>query len=201
MLQDWYLLAGGSSGDNGGEIHFAAQRLVDTGDPSDWRVVPDADPLKPHRFIAAWGDSPDIQYHGPDGRVRGAIRFHPGDKDVGIGAASQSPMQALAADDDILVVEIGPSGAMIPHDAATTYMNYCFDIWDKIDPAVVAAGLHMVGFEFVHDAASVGEVAPHRLVEEMKGGAWEWKSPIENNRAGESRTDQVGGNSLAHVCV
>ena len=168
MLQDWYLLAGGSSE---GEIHFAAQRLVDTGDPSDWRVVPDADPLIPHRYIAAWGDSPDIQYHGPDGRVRGAIRFHPGDRDVGIGAAS--PMQALAADPDILVVEIGPSGAMIAHDAATTYMDFCFDIEDKVDPAEAAAGLHMVGFEFVHDAASAGEVSPHGLVEEMKGGALE----------------------------
>ena len=71
--QDWYLLTGES---DGSMIRFTAQRVLDTSDPSDWPITVDTEPMNPNRYIAAWGNSAEISYHGPENRLLGSIRFH-----------------------------------------------------------------------------------------------------------------------------
>jgi len=69
-----------SSQTNDGFLIFEATRLLDTGDAQDRAIIDDSNQAVPAtRIIAAWGDSPQVSYHG-NNRVRGAVRWF-GDKD------------------------------------------------------------------------------------------------------------------------
>jgi hypothetical protein len=84
--QDWELVNAtvdtstttGDDENNGGGSGFLMielKRLLNTGDPQDHVLLNDESTLiGPRRVIAAWGDDPEMGYHGAK-RARGAIRF------------------------------------------------------------------------------------------------------------------------------
>lgn len=63
---------------NGEFIAFQATRALDTNDKQDWPIFPlDGDPSTPPTIIiAAYGNTPTLQFHGRGNSVRSAVRFH-----------------------------------------------------------------------------------------------------------------------------
>jgi hypothetical protein len=70
--QDWQCV---DSFMDAGFLIVQVERLLDTGDPQDRKIVRDnQDFMAATRIIGAWGPSPYASYHGPN-RVRGAVRW------------------------------------------------------------------------------------------------------------------------------
>lgn len=77
-------------------VIFEATRVLDTGDPQDRIIFPDADTLiASHRIIAAWGNDESVSYH-KENKARGAIRW------FGEGA-----VEALTFEQTMRAVSIG----------------------------------------------------------------------------------------------
>jgi len=72
---DWELVSSEVDVDSG-FIMIEFKRKLDTKDPQDRVIFNDESTMiVPHRVIAAWGDSPQVAYHGLN-VARGAIRFY-----------------------------------------------------------------------------------------------------------------------------
>jgi hypothetical protein len=120
---------------------FETKRLLDTGDPQDKVIVNDASTLIPsHRVIAAWGDSPEVGYHGLN-RSRGAIRFFgSGDEQATFEAAMDRHAEGS--------FEVRSKDHLIP-DIDTEYASTCISRQDLIDQGVLDTQdmLNIIGFE------------------------------------------------------
>lgn len=137
---DWELLSS-SVDEEGGFIMIELKRLLDTDDTQDKKIFNDASTLvSPHRVIAAWGDSPEVGYHGLN-RARGAIRF------FGSGDDRASFDKAMDEQADGFF-----SVASINHEISTEETEYayaCVSRDDLIEQGVLNTTdiLNLIGFE------------------------------------------------------
>jgi hypothetical protein len=146
--QSWTLL---NSQTDGGFLIFEAVRLLDTGDPRDRPIVEDGDAglTEPSRIIAAWGDSDNLQYHGPNNRVRSSIRFYATGDD-----SFQDMMDAQAEGSIDLTAKDYPIKAN-----ETEYAYFCFSYADLVNAGMPNnTALHAIGFESIIDPRSAKHI-------------------------------------------
>jgi hypothetical protein len=159
--QDWTMI---SAGIVGGQMTVEAVRNIDTLDPQDTIIADDSWPaLDGTRFIAAWSDSPTIQYHGSSNRAFGQVRFYnPGPSD---------PLAAVKADPAVKTFDILQNRFQIP-TAPTTYDHQCFPLtseWGGPIPSINDSKLpskkNIVAMEVVLDPTSENPMGnAHHLV-------------------------------------
>ena len=149
--QSWTLL---NSQTDGGFVIFEGVRLLDTGDTQDRPIVDDSTvDVAAHRIIAAWGDTLVPGNHGPDSRVRSALRFH-GDGNVedltAVEAEAEGVLLLGAVDYPVKPIE-------------TEYANFCFSTADLNDMGMPNnTELHSIAFEPIIDPR--GEKYVHHFV-------------------------------------
>lgn len=115
-------------------------RALDTNDPQDRPIVTATD-VPPTRIIAAWGDTPEAQYHGPN-RVRGAVQW------------TQDGMQDFAAmmGDDAQTFRVAAMNYSIPVQE-TEYAIFCLNATDAVRQGVPSdEPISIIGVEAVIDA-------------------------------------------------
>jgi hypothetical protein len=137
--QDWILVS--SSLSYGEFLIFEATRKLDTGDPQDKAIIPDADPAIPqHRIIAAWGDSEEIAYHGTN-VARGSVRFYASDN--GAGAFEQAMLSQASGS-----FFVGSKNFTVPSTSDTEYIEFCQARSDLIGQGVpdTSDALNIIGF-------------------------------------------------------
>ena len=83
-------------------IAFRATRALDTQDSQDWPISPlDADiSIVPTIIIAAYGDTPTMQFHGNGNAVRSAVRFHASAAEEGADGKLMSNVDFLRSQAD-----------------------------------------------------------------------------------------------------
>ena len=149
--QDWTLI---SSSNAGGYITVEAARSIDTRDAQDTKIIDDSWPaLDGTRYIAAWGDSATMQYHGRSNRIFGQVRFYnPGPAD---------PLAALKANPAVKIFEIKQDRHPIPVTPATSYDHLCIPLradWGGPLPlandSYLLSKRHIVAFEAIVDPTS-----------------------------------------------
>ncbi len=137
---DWELVSS-EIDEQGGFIMIELKRLLQTNDPQDKAIFNDASTLVPaHRVIAAWGDSPEVGYHGLN-RARGAIRFY----GLGDDKATFDREMEEKAEGTFLV-------ASINHEIASNETEYAYTCVTRDD--LIAQGvlnttdlINIIGFE------------------------------------------------------
>ena len=152
--QDWTLI---SSSNVGGIISIEIQRALNTGDPQDNEFVDDSWPaVDGTRFIAAWGDSPYIHYHGLDNVISGQLRF--------FKPSPQDPLAKIKADPDIRSFEILQQDFLIPTNT-TTYDHQCFPLSNRLGgPIPLNSTQHIVALEYVRDPRSGPHGNVHHII-------------------------------------
>jgi hypothetical protein len=159
--QNWELLEAWSSG---GFIIFEAVRDLDTGDTQDRPIINDGNPgnVPAHRIIAAWGDSPEISYHGPTNRVRSAVRFYGQPDDTAIFYQTMKNQSEGS-------FEIRATNYTIKQ-LDTEYKHFCFSREDLIALGVPDKPIQVIGWEpivsngstsFVHHFLVYGSQNPN----------------------------------------
>jgi hypothetical protein len=137
--QDWTLVA--SNVDYVGFIMFETRRLLNTGDPQDREIMNDEFTLiPPHRVIAAWGDDPEVGFHGMN-RARSAIRF------FGLGNEQATFETSMTKHADGFF-ELRSSNYPIK-TIDTEYVDLCFTREDLVAQGVPNTTdlLNVIGFE------------------------------------------------------
>eukprot|EP00546_Thalassionema_frauenfeldii_P011335 CAMPEP_0178917658 /NCGR_PEP_ID=MMETSP0786-20121207/13369_1 /TAXON_ID=186022 /ORGANISM="Thalassionema frauenfeldii, Strain CCMP 1798" /LENGTH=601 /DNA_ID=CAMNT_0020591233 /DNA_START=44 /DNA_END=1849 /DNA_ORIENTATION=+ len=95
-------------------IAFEASRLIDTKDDQDIRIRDDSGVyISPTIVIAAWGDSPNLAFHGKNRAVRSALRFY----------QQANPIDVSRSD----VVESGKSNQDILTESADESVKFTVD--------------------------------------------------------------------------
>ena len=152
--QDWSLL---SSSNIGGTITVEIQRALCTGDAQDNDILDDSWPaVDGTRYIAAWGDSPSIQYHGLDNVNTGQVRF--------FTPPPQDPLSTIRADPSIRSFDILQKDFLIPMDS-TTYDHQCFPLgYKQGGPINLTAKQHIVALEYLRDPSSGPQGNVHHIV-------------------------------------
>ncbi len=143
--QDWTLL---SSSIADGYITVEAVRNLDTRDVQDNQIIDDSWPaLDGTRYIAAWGDTSTMQYHGRTNRVFGQVRFY--------NQGPADPLAALRANPAVKTFEIMQDRFPIPTSPVTTYDHLCEPLRaDWGGPLANASKKHIVAFEAIVDPTS-----------------------------------------------
>lgn len=124
-----------------GLLTFEARRKLDTGDAQDKPILRDDDPTFPaHRIIAAWGDSPEVNYHGSN-VARGSVRFF---GSIDEDAAFQENMDTNAEGSFVVLA----NNYTIAEDEETQYIDFCATRADLIEQGVPNSTdtLSVVGF-------------------------------------------------------
>ena len=119
ICQDWVYLDAINAD---GFLIFEGKRLLNTMDGQDHPIIDDSQTFIPaQRVIAAWGDTTSsMTYHGPDNRVRGAIRLYGTGDEV-------TKFQSLIAESDGYFDLLVNNHTL--ENATTRYVNFCFN-WD-----------------------------------------------------------------------
>jgi len=141
VCQDWVLLSGSKEG---GKIIVEATRPLRTDDNEDWELADDSEFQQGHAFIAAWGDSETISYHGAK-RTSGRIQL--------FGSAPVDRLALIrAADSGIVESDILHTDNPIPA-RPTTYHEWCVDLQEAVgfDDAAAAVPRHVVAYDAVLD--------------------------------------------------
>jgi hypothetical protein len=133
---DWTLVSGGVSE---GKIHFEATRAMCTEDNQDWPLVNDKDTVEGTSFIAAWGNAVTIQYHGPQKRTFGIVRFF---------APTSSPNDPLAEiknDPDVAFFDLRTDSFAMP--AMETWYEHVCGMIVNATGENASEKLHIIAFE------------------------------------------------------
>ena len=110
-------------------LMFEARRKLNTGDPQDIALIRDTDLAIPEqRIISAWGDTPEVSFHGVDDVSRGSIRLYKTEVD-------EPDFDALMARDADGSFFVGARNFTIPAND-TTYQDFCITRQDLIDQGV-----------------------------------------------------------------
>jgi dopamine beta-monooxygenase len=144
--QDWLLL---DSIAEDGLILFEAERKLDTGDTMDWPISDDSGPVYPGtKLIAAWGDTDEMHYHGPDQRLQGRVRFF-GDPNVDEEVAFQEQLSQASEGSIVMTVQ----HFAVTAKRTSTYVQRCFTTTQfvKEQGLSVETPLHIIGFEWLLD--------------------------------------------------
>ena len=143
--QNWELRNAQS---DGGFVIFEAVRDLNTGDPQDRPIINDINPgeVPAHRIIAAWGDTPQISYHGLTGRVKSAIRFY------GAPNAATLFYQTMKEQADGSFV-VRAMDYTIPQQD-TEYKKFCFSQDALVNLGAVNQSIHVIGWEPIVSNAS-----------------------------------------------
>jgi Copper type II ascorbate-dependent monooxygenase, N-terminal domain/DOMON domain/Copper type II ascorbate-dependent monooxygenase, C-terminal domain len=119
ICQDWSLL---NTVNEDGFLIFEGKRLLITEDAQDYHIINDTETFVPaQRIIAAWGDTAVMEYHAPNKRVRGAIRWY------GVGDETSKFQNQIRAEADGYF-DLFVNNYTI-EDVSTRYETFCFN-WD-----------------------------------------------------------------------
>jgi hypothetical protein len=134
-------------------IMFETRRKLVTGDDQDIPLIRDNFIAVPEtRIIAAWGDTPDVSFHGTS-VARGSIRWYKREADV------PDFDEAMARDANGSFY-IGAQNYIIPGND-TTYESFCFTRKDLIEQGVPNTTdlMSVIGFNpIINDGASAAFV-------------------------------------------
>ena len=136
-----------SSQTDDGFLIFEAVRLLDTGDPQDRVILDDASRMiASTRIIAAWGDAPEVGYHGTN-RARAAVRWFDNLDEQEIFTRT---MEQNAAGS----FKIGASDHPI-NAVDTAYVKFCASHQDILAQGVPTIDkMSIIGFEPIVSASS-----------------------------------------------
>jgi DOMON domain len=147
VCQDWSFV---NAVNEDGFLIFEGKRLLDTGDGQDHAIVDDTETFIPaQRIIAAWGNTTStMTYHGPNNRVRGAIRIYGTTDEV-------TQFQSVIAGADGYFDLIVNNHTL--ENVTTKYVEFCFN-WDTdIVP------------QLVHNDTNIYVVAVETLLDRVGG--------------------------------
>jgi len=122
-----------------------ATRLLDTADPQDRPLTDDSTLLvPPTRVIAAWGDTAQPSFHGPEHTARGAVRFFADNVDPAQSFAHAMQEQAGGQYFDVRVANF-----TVPN-RQTHYEHHCVSRAQLLQRGVpLDQELHAIGFQAV----------------------------------------------------
>jgi hypothetical protein len=155
--QDWKL-KNATIADEDGFMVVEVSRSLTTEDDQDLDFYDDSLIYIPsHRVIAAWGDQPQLSYHGADDSGLGVIRFHALQGPIvpvvekRVSAAENSTSNGLIVGEggDFSIEIRVPDDYIIPTDQ-TTYENICFSAEDLGDLGLdLTSKSHFVGAKYL----------------------------------------------------
>lgn len=176
--QDWTLL---DSIVEDGLILFEAERKLDTGDTMDWPISDDSDLMFPGtKLIAAWGDTEEMHYHGPDNRLQATVRFF-GDPKVDEEVTFKKQLRQDSEGSIVMKVK----DFAVPAKKTTTYLQRCFTATQFVKEQRLSEDkpLHIIGFEWLLDP---GDLIHHMSI---------YSSPSEKFK----KCDETGPHSLFYT--
>ena len=153
--QNWVLIRSVVDSDEG-VVLFEAQRLLTSADKQhDRSLVDDSDPTSLATLvIGAWGDEATVQYHGPNNRVRGQLRFFQSSLES-VGPSFEERMAEIA---DGFFEHRADNHAILTKE--TEYKAFCISRDELVAQGVnmTAEKLYIVGFEPIVDPRSKAHV-------------------------------------------
>lgn len=197
--QDWTLLNASWTSVEDEIILFEAERKVITDDPMDWPIIVDTNPFLPGtRIIAAWGDTEEMHYHGPDNRLQGNVRFYDGtfsnadtspvNPAVGSFDNKQDYLHSSSGSGSISTsILFNVDNFVVPGRWTTWYEHRCFTVTELINEQGLPSDqpLHAIAFEALLD--------PGQLVHHMSL----YSSPSEEHM--KKKCDENGPHEFMYV--
>ena len=160
-IQDWTLKSGQMTGD--GYIIFEARRSLFTNvGHEDHAIVDDSDILVlDHRIIGAWGDTPQISYHG-NNRVKSSIQLFSSEELPVLNSFDNFQKEMSERAEGFASLQL--SNYSIPKKP-TTYHTPCFTTDHLVKNGLYKdknSAPHLIGFEYLIDPSTVKYV--HHIV-------------------------------------
>jgi dopamine beta-monooxygenase len=149
--QDWTML---NSVTEEGLLLFEAERDLDTGDNMDRTFADDTSQLTSGtQLIAAWGETEEMHYHGPDDRLQAAVRFFADPTASSDKAFFDSVMEAESEGSVTLHLD----DFTVPDRGATRYEWKCVTVADLVKEQGLPGDkpVHMIGYEMDLDPGSL----------------------------------------------
>jgi hypothetical protein len=158
---DWNFVYASSYNNNGTSTFLIVQvsRKLDTGDSQDRPILNDSSMEVPlHRIIATWGDTPTVEYHGSNNRVRSAVRWYESNSD----SVPDTTTTSLDTNNNFLSLpaegyfDLVAPNYTIPSKNCTTYAEFCF-FWDDVLAQGVPdniSTLYVIGYEAIPDGVT-----------------------------------------------
>jgi dopamine beta-monooxygenase len=149
--QDWTML---NSVTEEGLLLFEAERDLDTGDNMDRTFADDTSQLTSGtKLIAAWGETEEMHYHGPDDRLQAAVRFFADPTASSDKAFFDSVMEAESEGSVTLHLD----DFTVPDRGATRYEWKCVTVADLVKEQGLPGDkpVHMIGYEMDLDPGSL----------------------------------------------
>lgn len=166
--QSWNLI---NSTVQGGFIIFEATRRLDTNDTQDRAIIDDRNSLvPPTRVIAAWGDTSEPSYHGPN-TARASVRFFESESTTDELEAFAKNMQNESEGN----FTIQATNFSVPLEI-THYQRFCLSRADLLAMNVpIDKALHTIGIEPILDPR--GKQYVHHFV--VAGSNEPWNSSMD----------------------
>ena len=163
-------------------LMFEARRKLNTDDPQDIVLIRDSLLAIPEqRIISAWGNTPEVSFHGIDDVARGSIRLYKTEVD-------EPDFDALMARDADGSFFLGARIFTIPAND-TTYQEFCITRQDLIDQGVPDTTdlMSVIGFRPIVDDGPSARYVHHYVVTGIM------------NASDDACSDGEGGMDLVYV--
>ena len=140
-------------------LMFEARRKLNTDDPQDLALIRDNVLAMPEqRIISAWGDTPEVSFHGVANVARGSIRLFQAE-------VEEPDFGTLMAQDGDGSFFVGADNYVIPNND-TTYTDFCVTRQGLIDQGVpdTSDKMSVIGFRPVLDEGPSAAFVHHYVV-------------------------------------